>query len=100
MEPYAGFAERFIRRASEKSKGWDSLEVDEGFATVARAKSPPDSTLDRKVHEADMTVGHSHMHTTTVLARGCDQIVANRFPSRDMAFALIRQHHRQWPLPL
>jgi hypothetical protein len=47
MEPCAGFAERFIRRASEKSKGWDSLEVDEGFTTVARAKTPPDSILDR-----------------------------------------------------
>lgn len=47
MEPYAGFAERFILRAKEKPKCWDSLEVDEGFATVARAKSPPDSILDR-----------------------------------------------------
>lgn len=51
MEPCAGFAERFIRRASEKPKSWDSLDVDEGFATVARAEPPPDSILDRKVHQ-------------------------------------------------
>lgn len=93
MEPCAGFAERFIRRASEKSKGWDSLEVDEGFATVARAKSPPDSILDRKVHEADMTVGYSYMHTTTVLARGCDHVVAAGLPSSYVAIALIWHHH-------
>ena len=63
MEPCAGFAERSIRRASEKHKGWDSLEVDEGFATVARAKSPPDSILDRKVHKNDRSRPTGNVHS-------------------------------------
>lgn len=93
MEPYAGFAERYIRLVSGNLKRYRLLEVDEGLTTVAGAESPPDAIFDRTADITDVPIGDRHMHATAVLAAGRDHVVATGFPTGDMAVSLIRQHH-------